>query len=1129
MGRRQLGSQPWRWVLLTSLLAVLPAWAMAQEPVSVTGKVTSATGEPLRDVNVSIFELGIGVWTGADGVYRLNVPGGRAQGQQVRLTARLIGFRAQSVSIALTPGASSEQNFQLASDPLRLDEVVVTGAGLEQAREKLGTASATVDTITLQRANEINVVQALAGKVPNVLTNQGSGDAGASTAIQIRGPKTFGTSQPVIIVDGVPISNQTRGQAVLSGAPSPNRAADINPDDIESIEVLKGAAATSIYGASAGSAGAILITTKRGRSGQTSYTLRSTMQFDKPVQTLPVQQRFGVGSNGVSSACPVTQVNCTISSNFFSWGPQLDDTVQVFNHAQEIFETGHIMDNNLSISGGNERTTFYVSAGALNQDGFITSNMDRYERYTGRFTGSHQLFENLLVSASVSVVQTKLTGADRGNSINGVGIGALRQPPNFNAKQYLGGPANLHRSWRFPNPGATAFTNNRGFDNPFYALFSNDLSGQTGRYFGNLNVNWKPLLWLSVNWTLGGDYNSDDRTYAYAQASSGTNGGALERWQFYDRILDHNLTATGSHEFNPNVRGSLTLGQNLNETYFRQVDVFAQTWLSPTPFKLSNTTTRTLPNDSETRRRVEGYFGQANVDLYDQLFLQARLRNDANSAFGIGHQRAWYPGASVAWSFGKAVRLPESYISFGKLRMAYGESGQQPPLYATQDIYTTTAFADFNPGSLQATTLNGIGGLYASATRGNPEISPERVKELETGFDLSLVRGRADLSLTYYTSKSTDVVFGVNLAPSTGYTTVNINSGALSNKGFEITSNIRVLQRPDFSIEIGANWAKNRNLVTGLGATESQLAGTVDVATPESCGPEAKLPRCVIGIGSSFAGQTTHAQLGYPLGVWRSTDFARCGRDLNMVTFAGVSYDVGGACAGGDGVYGTSDDAPVGALFIAPNGFPITDPTVRALGNPWPDWTAGFSASVTFKGIQLTAFVDHRHGGDVLNMTRSSMDQYGTHKETDIRGETRTFGTDWPCYNQTCEVLNGPVVGPGAGNAVVIGEGWFSGGALGNGQGATGGPITTRLEDGTFTRLREVSISYSFRGRWVQRLAGLRQFDVKVSGRNLKLWTDYSGYDPEVNLGGAQNANRGIDWFNAPLARAWVMQVALFH
>lgn len=1083
----------------------------------ISGKVTGATGEPLRDVNVAIFDLGIGVWSGADGTYRLNVPGARAQGQQVRLTARLIGFRAQSANITLTPAATLEQNFQLASDPLRLDEIVVTGAGTEQLAERLGTARATVSAPEIQRANETNVVQALAGKIPNVVTNQGSGDAGASTAIQIRGPKTFGTSQPLIFVDGVPISNNTRGQAVLSGAPSPNRAADINPEDIESVEILKGAAATSIYGASAGSAGAIMITTKRGRAGRTQYSLRSSLQFDEPVRTLPVQRSFGVGSNGVSSQC--TAINCSIAANFFSWGPAIPTGTQTYDHGKEIFGTGHVIDNTLSMSGGNEVTTFFLSAGSVSHNGFLFDNKDTYERTTVRFSGTHALFENLTINVSGSMVQTKGTGVDRGNSINGIGISALRQPPEFNAKQFLGGPANLHRSWRFPNPGPTAFTNNRGFDNPFYALYTDELTGQTGRYYGNLNVNWRPRLWLQLNWTFGGDYNSDDRTYAYGQASSGQNGGSMERWHFYDRILDHNLTATGSHEFNPNMRGSLTLGQNLNETYFRQVDVFAQTWIAPTPFKLQNTVSRTLPSDRETRRRVEGYFGQANFDLYDQVFLQLRLRNDANSAFGVNKQRAWYPGGSVAWSFAKAVRLPENLVSFGKVRVAYGESGQQPPLYATQDVFITNSFADFNPGSLQATTLNGIGGLYASATRGNPNISPERVKELEAGFDLNLFRGRADLSLTRYVSKSQDIIFGVGLPPSTGYTVINLNAGSLENKGWELTTNIRALQRPDLSIDIGANWALNRNLVTSLGLTQAQIDGIDSLPTRENCDRGIAAARCQILIGNSFSGQTTHAQVGHPLGVWRSTDFARCGRGLTTVNFAGVTHDVGAACVG----------AADGALYIGANGFPIVDPNTRAIGNPWPDWTAGVSMNVNYKGIQVSAFLDHRHGGDVLNMTRASMNQYGTHKDTEIRGTYRTFGEDMLCHNQTCDVLNGPVVGPGAGDSVLIGEGWFSGGTLGNGQGATGGPISGRLEDGTFTRLRELSISYSFRGQWVTKLAGIRQLDVKVSGRNLGLWTDYSGYDPEVNLGGAQNANRGIDWFNAPLARAWVFQVTLVH
>jgi hypothetical protein len=593
----------------------------------------------------------------------------------------------------------------------------------------------------------------------------------------------------------------------------------------------------------------------------------------------------------------------------------------------------------------------------------------------------------------------------------------------------------------------------------------------------------------------------------------------MQRWQYYDRQIDHNLSITGTRQITQDIAGSLTLGQNLNEQYFRQIIVTGLTWIAPKPFKLNNTVSRAIPLDNETRRRVEGYFAQANADMYDQLYLQARLRSDGNSAFGIGHQRALYPGASLAWSFTKALAIPENILSFGKVRVAYGESGQQPPLYATTDNFITTLLSDFNPGSLQAPTLNGLGGLYAAGGRGNPDIEPERNRELESGFDLSFFNGKADLSLTRYDSKSSGVVVNVPTAPSTGYTSVSLNAASMTNKGWEITSSYRALQTADLSIEFGANWAQNKNMVTSLGMIDAQRDGTVLPPTPENCGPEARLPRCQLGIGNSFSGQTTHAQVGYPFGVWRSADFARCGRGLTTVSFGGTVHNVGAACAG----------APDGALYIAANGFPITDPTQRAIGNPWPDWTAGLSGYVKFRGVEVSAFLDHRQGGNVLNMTRSSMYQYGTHKDTEIRGQQRTFGSDMLCHNITCNVLNGPVVGPGAGTAVTIGEGWFSGGTPGNGQGATGGPITTRMEDATNTRLREVSVGYSFTQPWVQRVAGMRSMDVKLSARNVGLWTDYSGLDPEVNLGGAANANRGIDWFNTPYSRAWVLSVALHH
>ena len=1120
----------------------LPATLAAQ--ATVTGRVTSGSGTPLQSVSVFVQGLNVGTLTGPDGSYSFQIPAARfTSGQQVQLLAQLIGYRAESHTIRLTTGQTVAQNFALQLDPLRLTEIVATGSGTEARRERLGNSVTTVSAVTVQRANEPNIVAALSGKVPGVRTTFGGGDAGASVAIQIRGPKSFGGSQPAIIIDGVPANNNNRQGSALggsgTGAPAPNRAIDINPEDIESIEILKGAAATSIYGAAAGSAGAILITTKRGKAGRTSYTLRSTYQQDEALTYVPTQKKYGLGANGVMPAgfsltgtdLTCATLNCA-PGTFFSWGPAYPAGTTTYDHAKEVFEDGRVWDNTLSMSGGNERTTFYASLGGFDHNGFVVDDRDYFKRYSLRFNGSHALFDNLTIGASGQYVQTKGSGADRGNGLGGIGLSALRQPAEFNAKQYLT-ENGLHRSWRFPNPSVSCATTlaaacTRGFDNPFYGIYENPNTQETGRFFGNFTTNWRPIGWLQVNYTLGADYTSDDRMFAAGAAASGTPAGFMERWQFYDRTIDSNLSATGSWQLNANMLTSLTLGQNLNETYFRQVDVSGSTWIAPKPYKLNNLTNRNVPQDGESRRRLEGYFAQATLDLYDQLFLQGRIRNDGSSAFGIDNQRAWYPGGSLAWSFSKTFNIPENILSFGKARLAYGESGQQPGLYQTQDVYTAGAFADFSPGSLQVPTLGGIGGLYPSAGRGNPEIGPERVREVEAGFDLAFLRGRADVGLTRYFTKSNDVIFGVGLPPSTGYSSISLNAGELENKGWEVVGNIRPIMREGFSLELGANWAMNRNKVLSLGRITAQTCdalpcGPGEVLTPteEHCGPAATLPRCQIGFGSSFSGQTTHAQVGYSLGTWRAADFARCGISGDAVTFAGTTHNIAAACAG----------APKGALYIAANGFPITDPTAIAIGNPEPDWTAGFSAIMNFKGLEISAFVDHRQGGDILNMTRASMYQYGTHKDTEIRGESRTFGRDMLCHNKTCDVLNGPVVGPGAGTAVVIGEGWFSNAALptGNGQGATGGPISQRLEDATNTRLREVSVGYSFKQPWVQKLAGTRQMDVKVSGRNLKLWTDYSGLDPETNLGGAANANRGIDWFSTPMSRAWIVSVALHH
>ncbi len=370
---------------------LLPSFAAAQQATTISGRVVSESGAPLNSASVFIEGMSIGSLTDETGKYTFEVPAARVKGQTATVTARLIGFKAQSVQVTLNAG-SITQNFTLSANPLRLGEVVVTGEGTSTVRERLGSVVSSVDTSLISRSNETNVVSALAGKAPNVEVVSSSGDPGSSTYIRIRGPKTIsGDGQPLFIVDGVPIDNSTiMAQGGEGGTTASNRASDINPDDIASIDVLKGAAASAIYGARAG-AGVVIITTKRGQSGQTRYSLRSNYSFDNVSNGVPLQSVYGHGSEGVAATCdsqaPVV-LDCFTSNA--SWGPTLPAGTQVYNHFGELFNTGHNWNTTMDLSGGSDKTLYFVSGSLDNNHGDITGPNDWYKKNTIRVNASHQ-------------------------------------------------------------------------------------------------------------------------------------------------------------------------------------------------------------------------------------------------------------------------------------------------------------------------------------------------------------------------------------------------------------------------------------------------------------------------------------------------------------------------------------------------------------------------------------------------------------------------------------------------------------------------------------------------------------------------------------------------------------------
>jgi TonB-linked SusC/RagA family outer membrane protein len=1077
-------------VLAAACLGVsVPAVVQAQQAATISGRVTTDAGQPLAAASVFIQTLGVGTTTRDDGTFSFTVPGGRVTGQTVTISARRVGYRTESAQIALRPGAIT-QNFSLGANALQLGEVVVVGAGLSTTAERLGAVRTAVDTQALVRANEPNVVQALAGKAPGIVVNQQAGDPGASSKIIIRGMNTIqGTGQPLFVVDGTPINNQTistsGGSNVGGGTVTPNRAYDINPDDIESIEVLKSAAAAAIYGARA-SQGVILITTKKGRAGQTNYSLRTTVSSDEVNRLPPLQRQFNLGTGGVTAEC--TNVNCQLPGT--SWGAPIPAGTPTFDQARAIFENGSLLEGVLQASGGNERTQFFLSGSNSNQQGVIVGDRDFYRRQTFRLNGTHRLNSAFSASGNVSYVDSRGGFVQRGSNTSGITLGGWRTTPTFDNRNFLDSATGLHRSYRFPRPGPTSTTRSRVYDNPFFVIDRQQNTSNAGRAFGNINLNYTPASWLTLAYTLGADYTSDERLEGRPQTSSAFPQGDIRRGNYVTYIVDHLLNAQASHEWRPGYETRFALGTEFNSQRFQQNQVFGQQLVVDGLYTLPNaiTVTPDVDNLADYRSliRRESYFGQLQQGIANDLFLTFTLRNDGFSTFGENNRRNWFPSAQAAYVFTNRFN-PGGFLTDGKLRASYGQTGSEPGVYLTRGFFSSGNYAVGGWGDQLFSTQNGQGGLAVATRVSQPNLRPERQNEFEAGFDVGVLRNRADLSLTYYNRTARDVIFDVPLAPSSGFGLQARNAAKIRNAGVEASINVRAISTPNTELTLGFVYAQNRNRVLSLIGADA-----VELPT-----------------GGYFNGSPAPSAItNYSLGVFRGVDFARCGRGLGQL--------------GGDDVAAACQGAPAGALYIGEDGYPIEDPEVRPIGDPTPIWTGGFRPTLRLRRFTVSALADIRRGGKVWNGTKGALYFFGAHQDENIRGNSYVIGQTYTPGRAIKDARPEPVVGPGAGNSVEIGEDWFT--TLGNG---FAGPVGAQfLEDGSFVKLREVSVGYSFTQPALRRALGLSSIDLRVAGRNLGLWTDYTGIDPETNLGGAEVGAQGIDYFNTPLTRSFVFTVS---
>ena len=1099
-------------LLLAATLATLPLGEVhAQQPLALTGRITNENGNPVPNATVAVPALEIGTTVRSDGSYTLALPD-RARGQTVTLSVRAIGYKPFAVQVAVGETGAT-QDFKLENNPLQLGEVVVTGAGTESEVEKLGSVRNNVDSALIARSNEASVVNAISAKAPNVEVVSASGDPGASASIRIRGANTLGSEgQPLFVVDGQPIDNSVTTTASLDpqtggpegGVSSPSRAIDINPEDIESIEILKGAAAGAVYGARAGQ-GVVLITTKKGRAGATRYSLRSSFSWSDINRFPKLQRQYGQGDGGLPDPCAESAntadpiLDCYATED--SWGPALAPGTVSYDHASELYQTGFGSDNTLTISGGNERTTFYLSGSLLDQNGQLPGPNTNFNRKSFRLSGEHRPFNNFKVAGNISYTNSRQYAVQKGFNFSGIGWGAWRTPPEFNNFDYITTPDSVQRSFRFPNPSFGNADSTRGYDNPLWSDLNAVSSSIVGRTIGNLTLDFTPWHWLKLSYTLGVDDGQDSRLQGQPPSSSNTPDprGQVIKQTLVNTQWDGNFLATASYTLNPKVQGTFSFGQNLNNRSFRQQGQVGNGLIADQPFNLSNAASFPPPLDIETKIRTEGYFGQATFDLWNQLFVKGGVRYDGASSFSSDDQWAWFPSASAAWQFTKVTGDLGGVLSYGKARIAYGQVGTQPSPYLGTTIYTSALFNDFDAFGTSA-TQNGLGGLFTPDTKPATSLAPERTKELEAGVDLGFFKDVADFSFTWYDRTSTDVILLIPVAASGGFTVEGANAARIHNAGTEWSLNVRPITHKNFGWDFGITLGTNRNNVEDLRGAQFVNYG---------------------GLGGAIqGGPQAVAEVGQQIGTFRDYDYVRCGRGVILTTGGGSPYNVDANCSAAQiqsKALFIDDGTLVNSAGIGSNGpgYPLLDPNQQVIADPNPKWTGSFRTNVRWHDFSFSGLVDVRHGGAVWNGTRAALNTVGTSAESALRNQSVIFGSSF---------LPGPVAGPGAGTAVTLDQNWFANYYGWSFASTIGQPF---YEDGGFVKLREVSVGYSLHNRFVTHTLGLSTIDLRLAGRNLAVWSDYTGADPETNLAGAETGARGIDFFNNPQTRSFVFTVVL--
>jgi TonB-linked SusC/RagA family outer membrane protein len=770
-------------LLFAVFLTTLQSFAQERE---ITGVVVDDNNMPLPGVNILVKNTSNGTVTDFDGEFSISV-----SEENPILVFSSLGFQKKEIRV----GERSSLNVTMTTDMESLNEVVVTALGIEREKKALGYAVQEVQGEELMEGNQPNVVSGLQGKVSGVTIANSGGAPGSSAVILIRGGSSItGNNQPLIVVDGVPIDNSTSSSLEVA---SPNRASDINPEDIESISVLKGPAAAALYGIQAAE-GAVIITTKKGKAGRSTISYSGSLSFDEVLGTPGVQDIFGQGKELVTE----DGISYDADSEF-SWGERLSSGTQTYNHIEDFYNTAITQNHNVSYSGGSEKSQVYLSIGDLSQEGVIEGT--NYDKTSFKINSTSQFNDNLTIGASANYIVTDISSTKQGNASGSSFSSLLSYPINVDIHDYLNDDGSQRRIYQ-----------DQMFDNPYWSLQNSPNTNKVNRLIGILSINYNFLEDFNLSYKLGTDYYDEfsKRITGDGSLIENREDGYISQTERDHRRTTSNLILSYEKDLSDDFDISALVGNTVEDLEINSLYATGRGFLAPGIYSIGNVLQANQSiSEVITRKRTVGVFGELKLSWKDALFLTATGRNDWSSTLPEDKRSFFYPslGASAVITdlFKDAGNdiTSENGLTFLKLRSTWAKVGKDAPIGALESSLGT----NINGLASSAYTYNGV-------NVGNPNLEPEFTDSYEIGLDSRFFQNRLGLDLSlYYSESDNQILRDIRVPPSAGTFYATLNGGAIINKGIEAMLSVRPLSREsEFQWDMNFNFGLNQSHVEDL-------------------------------------------------------------------------------------------------------------------------------------------------------------------------------------------------------------------------------------------------------------------------------------------------------------------------